>query len=211
MSTPEPSSPSGQPHESAARTVRRFTRCIARADDTPFECRFVIDGDSGELILGIDRPALDADDLTLCLPDDTFNAEATLLVHPRDASEDRWTDRHLAYHPEARPSAFARASVDSAKLREGEVVGGERLALTNPLSQVEPALCKRLNADRTALRRLCQLMTGTEPEDPVAVGVDRFGIDVRGRFGIIRLDLPAPCDDPDEAGRVVAALIGGAA
>ena len=200
-----------QPHEHAARTIRRFTRCIARADGTPYECRFVIDGDTGELVLGIDRPALDADELTLCLPDDTFNAEATLLVHARDAGEDRWTDRHLAYHPEMRPQAFARASVDSAKLREGEVVGGDRLALTNPLALAEPSLCKRLNADRDALRRLCELMTKTEPEQPVAVGVDRFGIDVRGRFGIIRLDLPAPCEDPGEAERVVAALIGGAA
>lgn len=199
------------PHEHAARTVRRFTQCIARADGTPFDCRYIIDGDSGELVIGIERTALDADELTLCLPDDTFNAEATLLVHTRDAAEDRWTDRHLAYHPDARPPVLARASVDSAKLRDGDVVEGAHLALSNPLLPAEPGLCKSLNADRDALRRLCGLMTGTEPEQPVAVGVDRFGIDVRGRFGIIRLDLPARCEDPDEATRVVAALIGGAA
>lgn len=198
-------------HEHAARTVRRFTRCIARADGRPFDCRYIIDGDSGELVIGLDRAALDAEELTLCLPDDTFNAEATLLVHTRDATEDRWTDRHLAYHPDLRPPALARASVDSAKLRDGNVVCADELALTNPLLPAEPGLCKSLNADRDALRRLCRLMTGTEPEQPVAVGVDRFGIDVRGRFGIIRLDLPAPCDDPGEAERVVAALIGGAA
>lgn len=203
----DPDSPNGI----AARTIRRFTRGIARADDSPLDCRFIIDGDSGELILGIDRVALDADELTLCLPNDTFDAEATLLVHTRDASEDRWTDRHLAYHPDARPPVFARATVDSAKLRDGNVVEGEHLALVNPLLASEPSLCKSLNADRDALRRLCGLMTGTEPEQPIAVGVDRLGIDVRGRFGIIRLELPAPCNDPDEAGRVIAALIGGAA
>lgn len=198
-------------HELAARTVRRHTRCIARADGVPYHCRYIVDGHSGELVLGIERAALDAHELTLCLPDDTFNADATLLVHHRDATEDRWTDRHLAYHPDARVPGFARASVDSAKLREGDVVPGEQLALTNPLASAEPALCKRLNQDRVALAALCRLMTGTEPEAPVAVGVDRYGIDVRGRFGIIRLDLPAPCTDPDEAERVVAALIGGAA
>ncbi len=200
-----------KPHEHAARTVRRFTRCVARADGTPFECRYIVDGDSGELVIGLDRPALDADELTLCLPDDTFDAEATLLVHAHDAREDRWTDRHLAYHPDARPPALARAAVDSAKLRDGDIVEGSMLGLTNPLLDAEPALCKSLNADRDALRKLCGLMTGTEPERPVAVGVDRYGIDVRGRFGVIRLDLPAPCGDPAEAEKVVAALIGGAA
>jgi hypothetical protein len=39
--------------------------------------------------------------------------------------------------------------------------------------------------------------------------VDRYGIDVRARFGIIRIELPAPCEDPDEAQRVIEALIGG--
>ncbi|MEM9372472.1 MAG: hypothetical protein AAGA55_02410, partial [Planctomycetota bacterium] len=198
-------------HDHAARTVRRFTRCVARADGTPFECRYVIDGDSGELVLGIGRPAADAEELTLCLPDDTFHAEATLLVQTREAGEDQWTDRHMAYHPDARPPMLIRASVDSAKLRDGGVVPGEQLALVNPLRSAEPGLCKSLNADRAALGRLCRLMSGVEPDRPVAVGVDRFGIDVRGRFGVIRLDLPSPCEDPDEAGRVLAALIGGAA
>lgn len=194
----------------AARVVRRHTRGVALADGVPFDCRFVVDGTSGELVLGAEQGVLDAGELVLCLPDESFDADATLLVHHRPADEDRWTDRHLAYHPDARPPRWARAAVDSVKLRSGAVVAGDRLGLPNPLIGAEPSLCKRLNADRAALRTLCRLLAGVEPEDPVAVGVDRLGIDVRARFGVVRVELPAPCDDADEAARVVDALIGGA-
>lgn len=211
--------PGNDPHHSpntpdadadAARIVRRHTRCVALADRTPFDCRFVVDGQAGELILGAEQAFLDAEELVLCLPDDSFEADATILVHHRPAEEDRWTDRHMAYHPDTRPPRWARAAIDSVKLRSGAVVPGDQLRLPNPLLDAEPALCKRLNADRDALRELCRLLTGVEPEDPVAVGVDRLGIDVRARFGVIRVELPAPCEDSDEAGRVVEALIGGA-
>ncbi len=194
-------------HDEAARTLRRHARCVALADSTPIQCRFVIDGHTGELVIGAEPAVLDASELVLCLPDDTFDAEATLLVEHRPADEDRWTDRHLAYHPDARPARWARARVDAIKLRSGEVVDGERLGLVNPLADVEPELCKRLNADPDALRALCGLMAGVEPEAPVGVGVDRLGVDVRARFGIVRIDLPAPCEDPDEARRVIEALI----
>jgi hypothetical protein len=196
-------------HPDAARTVRRHARCTAMADAVPHDCRFMIDGSTGELILGVEQAILDAEDLVLFLPKDTFDAEATVLVHHRAADDDLWTDRHMAYHPEDRPSRWARAVVDSVKLRDGEVIDGPRLALSNPLLVAEPALCKRLNAEPDRLGELCALMAGVRPEEPVAVGVDRYGIDVRARFGIIRIELPAPCEDPDEAQRVIEALIGG--
>ncbi|RMH30235.1 MAG: hypothetical protein D6692_02415 [Planctomycetota bacterium] len=198
-------------HPEAARAIRRHARGVARADDTPYDCRFIYDGQVGEIVLAIDRAALDADELVLFLPDDTFDAEATLLIHPRACNEDHWTDRHLAYHPDFRPPVWARAAIDAAKLRDGTVVPSEGLALTNPLLSTEPALCKLLNADRSRLRALVKLMTGVETEHPTAVGVDRFGIDVRARFGLVRLELPAPCEDPDEARRVIDTLIKGAA
>lgn len=209
MTPPHPS-PHDSPHD-AARIVRRHTRCIALADETPVDCRFLIDGQSGELVLGVDQALLDAEQVVLCLPDDTFNADATLLIHHRPADEDRWTDRHLAYHPDARPARWARAVVDSAKLRDGDVVDAAHLGLANDLLSVEPALCRRLNADRDRLRSLCRLLVGVEPQDPVAVGVDHLGIDVRARFGIVRVELPSPCRDPAEAERVIDALIRGAA
>lgn len=198
-----------QPHQDAARILRRHTRCIALVDSAPTDCRFVIDGATGQLVLGADQTLLDAHEVVLCLPDDTFNADATLLVHHRPAEEDRWTDRHMAYHPDHRPPRWARAVVDSAKLNDGRFVEGERLDLLNPLLGVEPALCKRLNADPGALGALCALMAGVEPQAPVAVGVDRRGIDIRARFGIVRVELPAPCEDPDEAERVIDALLKG--
>lgn len=179
------------------------------ADAVPHDCRFMVDGSTGELILGVEQAILDAESLVLFLPKDTFDAEATLLVQHRPAEDDQWTDRHMAYHPEARPSRWARAVVDSVKLRDGEVVDGPRLGLSNPLLAAEPALCKRLNADPDDLGELCALMAGVRPEEPVAVGVDRYGIDVRARFGIVRVELPAPCEDPEEAHRVIEALIGG--
>ncbi len=194
-------------HDEAARILRRHTRCLVLADATPMDCRFIVDGDAGELVLPAEPALLDAAELVLGLPDDSFDAEATALLVHRPAGEDRWTDRHLAYHPECRPARWIRAAVDSVKLRSGEVVPGERLGLINALRSVEPELCRRLNADRDVLRTLCRLMTSAEPEQPVAVGVDRLGIDVRARFGVIRLDLPAPCEDPDEARRVIDALI----
>lgn len=194
-------------HDDAARILRRHTRCVALADGSPHPCRFVVDGLSGELVLPSEPALADADELVLCLPDETFDADATVLIHHRPADEDRWTDRHMAYHPDAQATRWLRGTVDALKLRSGEVVPAEHLGLLNPLAAAEPELCKRLNADHATLRTLCRLLTGVEPEQPVCVGVDRLGIDVRARFGVIRLDLPAPCEDPEEARRVIGALI----
>lgn len=59
----------------------------------------------------------------------------------------------------------------------------------NPLALSEGKICRTLNTNHGDLMRAaCLTHAQIGIEKPVAVGVDRFGIDVRGAFEIVRLD-----------------------
>lgn len=166
------------------------------ADDVPSHTRFILDGATGRLVFPAPGAALAAESLVLFIPEETPDGSGELQVmlsaselDPSAEACDRWR----AYHGEPRLSRWAACAIEGAKFN-GSVVDHEALNAPNPLRAEEPALCKALNADHAALTLACQRQAGVEIADPVAVGIDPWGIDVRARFGIVRctFDAPAP-------------------
>jgi hypothetical protein len=203
----------GGPEESrlaaeALRTLRAHRAGTLLCDGQPEPVRFILDGRDGSLVLPIAPPLLDAGELLLCLPDDSFDTTMRALVLPTGAEPDEEArDRYLAYHGRASEAAWVRARPEFVKLSGGRVVDGERVVVPNALRGEEPALCRTLNADRDALRRVVGLLAKVEPDEPLAVGVDPDGFDVRARFGIVRVEFPAPVPNGAEAERVIRTLL----
>jgi hypothetical protein len=88
----------------------------------------------------------------------------------------------------------------------GFVVDGADLNTINTLHADETALCRELNADPARLAAMCLRETRTSVADPVAVGVDPFGIAVRARFGVVRVEFAAEAMDAAAARREIEAL-----
>jgi len=178
------------------------------ADDTTHPLRFTLD--QGRIVLPDPARITLAESLTLFVPREDPDDEPELQLmlgaaelNPSDAATDRWR----VYHGDARHSRWAACLIQGARFA-GEVIEHEPLAAPNPLAPVEPRLCKDLNRDRARLASLCKPL-GVEPRDPVAVGVDPEGIDIRARFGILRLPLPRPAPSPDDAQAVISAMLDG--
>ena len=194
----------------ARRHVRRFRRGVLRIDDEVCPCAFVIDGRDGRFVVPCDEELTNAGDVVLYVPDDGFEEMALLIdVTPLEGEFDEAKDRHLAYHGRSICSSWFRCRVDSAKWG-GEMYEGSVLLGPNPIRGIEPGLCKRLNADRETLARLCELLTRVRPESPLCVGVDHLGMDVRTRVGVIRVEWPGEIEGPEQADGVIGALLKGA-
>lgn len=191
--------------------ARRFRRGVMRAGEDKFECAFVIDGRDASIVLPAPEAIDLVDDLVLYVPDDGFNEMALLVsAAPHLEALDESRDRYLAYHGRSEWACWARCRVDSAKWG-GVIYEGAALLDPNRLASAEPALCKRLNADRETLATLTAMMTRVRPESPLCVGVDHLGMDVRTKVGIIRVEWPAEIRSVEEAGGVIDALLKGAA
>ena len=101
-------------------------------------------------------------------------------------NEGAFADRWQVYHGDPPDTQWAFVDIDAARFHE-MFVDGEALQRENRLASVESKLCKQLNANQETLRTVCKAKTGVEVTDPVAVGVDALGVDVRAPFGIIRI------------------------
>jgi len=191
----------------ARRLVRSHHEATLLCDGVAHETRCLIDPGSGDLIVTVQEDALDADDASLAMPRDSFDTPVRLSVELLGDTSEEQRDRFVAYHLPSVAPRYALACVSFAKLDSGEVLERDQLALSNPLSHAVGALCRVLNEDRSRLSALCAALSGTEISDPLAVGVDDTGIDIRATHGIVRLELPAAVVDAEEARRVLAALL----
>lgn len=102
-------------------------------------------------------------------------------------------ERWLAYHRDLPTPGVARFEVESIKA-EGEVLDRSEFTLSNPLRSIESALCRLANSDPRRLACLCESITRVSPTSPVAVGVDAWGLDVRARVGVMRVEFDRTLD-----------------
>lgn len=146
------------------------------------------------------------DEIALLAPEEAADA-LTVLGVPVEVSPDRHEacDRHIACFGRPRHPRWAMLHVTMIK-RLDQVAGPEVLG-PDPLRAAEGSLCRSLNADRAALARACRARVGVEIEQPSAVGVDRFGVLVRARFGAVRLDFDSEAGTPDLARLALEALL----
>jgi len=197
-----------------ADTLTRATHLMRSAwsatllfDQTPFDTQCMIDPRTGDFIVAILKDALDADDIVLACPRDSFDTKIRILIELSQSVTEEQADRFTAYHLPATTPLLAIGKFDYAKLDSGEVITSEQCPLANPLVSSIGPLCKALNADRDALAGVCKFLSGVDHESPLAVGVDPTGIDIRASFGLVRLVFPVPVGDADEAMSSIKSLL----
>lgn len=201
---PGPGAPS-DPAEALAFLRARFTGDLFMEEERK-PVRFVLDNQTGALVANVTNDALEAESLVLHVPEETDGAmqlllSATKIDGATHASADRWR----IHHGEAREAHWALFTIEGGRFA-GAVLDGEALMKPNALGALEPALCKRLNADKGALRRALA-GAGHDVEAPVCVGVDAWGLSVRARFAIVRVGFDGAPVSPEAAGKQVEALL----
>ncbi len=160
-------------------------------DDAAFSLRTVIAPPVNRLIADLPDSLRDAEQAALHIPDERDDA-LHLLVTPEPIDPEQpppgvgeWLDRFIAYHLQWRTRTPALLRIEAAKW-DGEVVDADELDLTNPLAGIEFKLLRTLNADRARLSTICRARADTDEHEPVAVGIDPDGLDIRVRIGVVR-------------------------
>jgi hypothetical protein len=198
----------------ARRQLRHYIGTLVfDAGVTPV--RYVLEPRPRRLLLAAEPAVAALTEATLFVPEEREGALQALVslapADPRSPEAGALTDRWGAYHAgAASPKAWFWGTIEATKTGN-EVVSGDELASAPPapdaLRAAEPRLCRHLNAARPALARACRAIAGVEVGSPVAVGVDPEGVDVRARFGIVRLEFDTPATDEAAAMDRLAALL----
>jgi hypothetical protein len=202
------------------RLLRRYHEATLQYHERRAEIRFVIDGATGDLILPAEpgfAGEVGGHDVVLHLPDEIqrdlqLAATAELIPRPEaEESVDRWSAYHAAGGGGARPGArvWLRCRIDGGKAPHtlGEVYSGESLTRPNGLRKGEARLIKQLNADREALGRLCKSRARVDVADPLCVGIDPHGLDIRARFGIVRVEFDLEAASIEQAEACVRSML----
>jgi hypothetical protein len=198
------------------RRLRTFHTALILIEEVYVPRGYVLDNSSGRPVMPLPGAweaarksgRMDpADPFPMYVPEDTPDC-LQLLVIPEllDVRTDPAADRYMAYHGKPVEAALAALTIDTAKW-PSEVCDGDQIMVRNALAADEPRLCKKLNADPARLALLCERAVGTRPEAPVAVGIDPGGLDVRARFGIIRVEFTTPAADAVGAMERIESLI----
>lgn len=175
-------------------------------EDRRWRARYVIDRRRGRLAFPMPSDAAGVGEAQLLVPDEHNPAVAALLsletvaVLPGEVEI-----RFEIYHGRAKEAAWAVATVEALRYH-GEPFDSKEIVLTDEIIGLEPGLCRELNADPEALRAACAGPAGGTIEEPVAVGIDPDGIDVRARFGIVRLEFAERAETVERVREQIAAL-----
>lgn len=144
----------------------------------------------GKLIASVMVAMARALDTTLCLPDEddtSMHLQVTLEEFTEAGPKAELADRWRIYHGDPPDVRWAELSIDAGRF-DGFFIDGDALMVPNSLASTEGAICRTLNASHTGLvREACLRHAQVGIESPVVVGVDQFGIDVRGAFDVVRL------------------------
>ena len=165
------------------------------------DTQFVIDDSTGALILFSEPGALESEAPAMLIPDES-DPEIELLLdlrgQPGEAQRDQWR----AYHGADRRGAWALGTVESVRLRISPgptVLDGPDVVRPNPLRAHVRELLRHANRDPGRLAGAVRRKLGAASAEPVAVGVDPWGLDVRARFGPVRFEFDREAGDVDSA------------
>jgi hypothetical protein len=192
-----------------ARILRRYHEATLSFGDRRAAVRLVFDT-RGRMVMPVEPAAASFRDLVLHMPDEVVGSVQVMASQrpiPRpEASEacDRWTAYHLNKPASA---AWIEAAPEGAKT-DAAVYEAEELLAENMLARDEGGLLRSINAHRVALGAACRRVAGLDVAEPLAVGVDPAGMDVRARFGIIRVEFPEAALSAEDARRMAAGLLG---
>jgi hypothetical protein len=199
--------------EQAAEQAHAFLRSHTQGD-LQFEenlrpIRYVI-GPDGRLAAPVMNAALNAVDTVLFVPQSAEGAmevQVTLTPFDAEGADGALADRWQIYHGDPLEAHWVRLEPDAARYGKW-VVDGEALLQPNPLAGDEARLCRQINhGSRDELRRVCRHLAKADVEDPLVVGVDPLGFDVRRRFDVARVSAPSPMDTPELVEQVYAQMV----
>lgn len=186
--------------EEAYALLRSWTRGQLRFDEHIMPCRFVHAPD-GRLVAPVMVATLQTADTVLMIPDETApTLELLLSLEPfdEDGPHGALADRWRIYHGEEEDINWALFGIDMARM-SGMIIDGDALLRCNLLQEDEPALCRAMNELGTnVIRKLCSKKLGVEAEEPLVVGVDPMGVDIRARFEVLRIPFGVPIDLPED-------------
>jgi hypothetical protein len=180
--------------EEAYAFLRSHTRGDLRFDEHVAPLRYVI-GPEGPLVAPVAHLALTSADTVLFVPElaeGAMEVQVTMSALDAQGAEGALADRWRIYHGEPQEPHWARLDIDAARFRKW-VIDGEALGRPNPLAADEARLCRRINhRPREELQRVCRRFGEADVEEPITVGVDPLGFDVRRRFDVVRVPAPTP-------------------
>jgi hypothetical protein len=187
--------------EEARAFLRGHTQGVLRFDEHTEHVRIVI-GPQGRIIAPAMVAMLRSVDTVLFLPeesDEAMQVMVTIIQFDERGEHGHLADRWRIYHGEPPDVQWAFLDIDAAKFH-GHVIDGYALMEPNPLSGDEASFCRQVNQERKeSLKRACATIAKVDVEEPVMVGADPYGIDVRGRFDVIRLPFPERAETKDAA------------
>ena len=195
--------------EAAYAFLRGHTRGDLQFEDHARPIRFVI-GPDGRVATSVMYAMLEAVDTVLFVPregDGAMEMGVTLLRLDERGGDGAMTDRWRIYHGDPQDIHWAFLEIDAARY-EGSVIDGPALVRANPLADDESRLCRMINQEhRQDLEPLCRRVADVEIENPVMVGIDPLGIDVRGPFDVVRVPSTEPMPTAADAERVLEGMI----
>jgi hypothetical protein len=152
----------------------------------------VIVAPDGHIVAPVMESMLRSVEVVLELPDDGEDGLQVMVTLERldpEGPQAGLCDRWRAYHGDPEDVRWATMQIDASRFRQW-FVDGEALTEANPLAKDEPSLLKALNAQpRSFLKAFCTTCK-VDCKDPVAVGVDPGGIDIRRAHDTDRLPFP---------------------
>ena len=189
--------------QQAADDAWKFLRCnttgTIRFGEHLQDVQYVICPD-GTMVISAMVAMLQPQDMVMYVPqyeEDCMEMHVSLKEFSESSECGAYADRWQVYHGEPPDVQWATVQIDAARFHE-MFIDGEGLHRENSLAQVESSLCKQVNGDLTSLTNACKHLVEVEVELPTMVGVDPLGIDVRARFGIVRLEPTSPFAGADE-------------
>lgn len=189
-------------HQTLAASREGVLRINAE-DSVPV--KFTTSNADGRIVASVPVATFFASEIILFVPEEK-EGSLSLLLSAEELEEGPETDRWMAFHTESDHVRWGIFYVDAAK-HDGWVFDGDAMMRPNLLATAEPALVKKLNADKGLLVRLCQRFAGMVVPDPVCVGVDQGGLHVRARFGVVRVAFERTAKNAEDAGSLIDAMI----
>lgn len=194
--------------DQALKMLHSWTTGVLRFDEIVRPVRYVIAPD-GRLVIPAMVAMLSTLDTALHIPDeDPDGLQLLVELHELDADgpEGALTDRWRIYHGEPEDLRWAVLDIDFGRFR-GASIDGEAMVVPNALADAEPKLCALINGHHAdALGRLVSDTLQITASQPVLVGVDPDGLDVRADHGVVRLDLVLGNDAQSASGALLGAL-----
>tara|TARA_B100000959_G_scaffold286646_1_gene366256 strand:- start:1493 stop:2104 length:612 start_codon:yes stop_codon:yes gene_type:complete len=189
-----------QASDSAWAFLRSNTTATLKFGEHTHDVSYVICS-TGELVIPVMVAMLQPCDTVMYVPDysnDCMEMHISLRQFLAQGDGGLLADRWNVYHGASPDVQWALVDIDAARFHE-MFIDGEGLCRENILADVEPAVCKELNSNRVdSVRSVCLAKTNVEVKNPVVVGVDSLGIDVRAPFGIVRVLATEPFTSLDD-------------